>query len=102
MQEKQISFENWEKFVLPVLQEKTVPSIILYKDTRRYDGMIRLETQINGFYLYTTVAWEKIVKHYQGKEDEISLEGPPPEISPEDMLNKFNQDYMDGRGIPEL
>jgi len=43
----------------------------------------------------------EVIEIYREKETEVGLTTPP-EISESDILNKFNQDFMDSRGIPEL
>lgn len=93
-----ISFENWEKFILPFLQKQTVGSMILYKMEQE---QMRLRTFMDGFVIVTFIAISKIKELYADAPTNIGLE-PPPDTSGSELLNKFNQDYMDGRGIPEL
>jgi hypothetical protein len=93
-----IKFEDYEKYILPVLKNQTISSVIFY-----YVGQsrIRIKTFMNGFVITTFVEKQFIVDTYKNQEIEISIT-PLPEMSESDLLNKFNQDYMDARGIPEL
>ena len=99
MPEALISFEDWKRYILPVLQEQSIPSIIFFKDRRKEFGIVELRTFLNGFDIKSSVEWSGIIEYYAEKETQVSLEGPPPEISGEEVFNKFNQDFMDSRGI---
>jgi hypothetical protein len=93
-----IKFSDYEKFILPWLIKKEVSSLILYK-VGEYDLTIR--TFMDGFLLMTDIKKSELFEMYRNKETEVGLEAPP-EISESEILNKFNQDFMDSRGIPEL
>jgi len=93
-----IRFSDWKKFILPWLIKQSVPSLILY---RIEDSIIRIRTFMDGFLIMTTISMAEVIEIYREKETEVGLTTPP-EISESDILNKFNQDFMDSRGIPEL
>lgn len=93
-----IKFSDYEKFILPWLVKQSTPSLILYKIE---EHKLRIRTFMDGFIIVTCIPCSDITKMYQEKETEVGLNAPP-DISKSDILNKFNQDYMDGRGIPEL
>lgn len=93
-----IKFENYEKFILPFLRLQTIPSTILYKIE---DDRLRIRTFMNGFVIVTHLPLQEIIDMYKDKEVGVGLT-PPTNQSQSDILNKFNQDYMDNRGIPEL
>jgi len=56
---------------------------------------------MNGFVIVTHLPLQEIIDMYKDKEVGVGLT-PPTNQSQSDILNKFNQDYMDNRGIPEL
>lgn len=93
-----IKFSDYEKYILPWLTKQEVGSIIFYKVE---DAHIRIRTFMDGFVISTRIPIETIQEMYRNKETEVGMESPP-EISESELLNKFNQDFMDSRGIPEL
>lgn len=93
-----ISFKDWEKFILPVLKDRQVSSMILYKIEC---GVVRIRTHMDGFVVVTRISIGDVREMYKDQNVEVGMEAPP-EISESDLLNKLNQDFMDSRGIPEL
>ena len=103
----EILFKDWEKYFLPVLQEHTIPSSIFYcwRDTLDFSSgtqgkVLNIRTHMNGFEVCTYVSEETIIEMYKDKETAVDLEAPR-EITGNELMDKFNHDYMDGRGIPE-
>jgi len=92
-----IEFSNWEKYVVPVIKDARQNTIILYSVE---DNVLKFRTFINGFLMESKLTFEELIKLYDGREIEVGITQPP-DRSPSDLINKFNQDYLDGRGIPE-
>ncbi len=98
-----ISPSDWEKFILPVVEEHTVPSIVFYHIQKtEKDVLIHVRTVLNGFEICTTVLWNEIRPRYQDSEVAINDTGEMPTTLPDSLFERFNHDFMNGRGIPEV
>lgn len=93
-----ISFSNYEKYILPILKERSIPTIVLYK----VEGdNIRIKSYLNGFALGTSISKPEAQQLLGNSGIKVGLE-PIQRMSGDDFLDKFNAEFMDGRGIPEL
>ena|SRR3989304_267254 len=95
-----IKFEHWKKYIVPILETPSISSVVFYYlDLEQ--KKVRLRTSINGFVIIAWVNWQEIVEFYKDKEVEVSMDNEIPDISTSPLLNKFNADFLDGRGMPE-
>jgi len=95
-----ITLETWAKFIVPAIEDNHNNTIIFYKTLKDLE-LIRIRTYISGFEVMSFVSFQKLRELYEDKELEVGIEQPP-ETSESDLMNKFNQDYLNARGIPEL
>lgn len=93
---------DWEKYILPVIENPDVASVIFYRiEHLPNDVLIHVRTFIAGFEITTTVVWSDVRDKY--KDDSVSLNdtGEMPSTLPDTLFERFNHDFMNARGIPE-
>jgi len=102
MAEVEIAPKEWRTYILPVLEEQTIPSIIFYSvDRTKTDFLINVRTVLNGFHIHTQVSWNKVREEYTEAPVEINETGEMPDTLPESTFERFRHDFMNGRGIKE-
>ena len=97
-----IKRSDWEKFILPVLQNPDISSVIFYRiDRLPSDAIIHIRTFLNGFEICTNVVWSEVRSKYEDASVTLNDTGEMPSALPESLFERFDHDFMNGRGIPE-